>query len=208
MRSLMTGEQTLATASYMLDRCQERAILTRFTFDSMEVALSLGNAAKRGRKIIVYADRNHLIHGTTKFMVDRMKHLLDSGVSVRLVTGRSGQVTGCSGNFAGIQHSKTLLVDTHAIVGSTNWTNAARKNHEISVLVSLEEEGLHTFDQWHDTLFKMSHGLTDDDLRQGRAHRAGGNARTRSTEAPQGKSDHDLKFSIAKSRAASVGKVL
>ena len=208
MRALMTGEQTLATASYMLDRCQERAILTCFTFDSMEVALSLGNAAERGRKITVYADRNHLIHGTTKFMVDRMKHLLDSGVSVRLVTGRSGQVTGCSGNFSGIQHSKTLLVDTHAIVGSTNWTNAARKNHEVSVLVSLEEEGMVAFNEWHDILAKMSHGLTDDNLRQGRAHRAGGNARTRSNEGPQSRSDHDLKFSIAKSRAASVGKVL
>ena len=210
MRALMTGEQTLATASYMLDRCQERAILTCFTFDSMEVALSLGNAAKRGRKIIVYADRNHLIHGTTKFMVDRMKHLHDSGVTVRLVTGRSGQVPGCSGNFAGIQHSKTLLVGTHAIIGSTNWTNAARKNHEISVLVSLEEEGLHAFDQWHDTLSKMSHGLTDDDLKQGRAHRAGDKgARTRSTDPQKGKDkDLDLKFSIARSRAASAGKVL
>ena len=209
MRSLMNGEQTLAMASYMLDRCQERAILTCFTFDSMEVALSLVNAAKRGRQITVYADRQHLVYGTTKLMVDRMKYLHDGGVTVRLVTGRSGQVPGCSGNFAGIQHSKTLLVDTHAIIGSTNWTNAARKNHEISVLISLAEEGLHEFNQWHEILAKMSHGLTDGDLKQGRAHRAGDKgARTRSTDPPQGKNDLDLKFSIARSRAASVGKVL
>ena len=198
-------------ASYMLDRCRESAGLTCFTFDSMEVAISLANAAKRGRKVTVYADRNHLISGTTKCEVDRMEYLRDGGVSVRLVTGRSGQVPGCSGNFAGIQHSKTLLVDQHAIVGSTNWTNAARKNHETSVLLSLAEEGLCEYDKWHQLLEKMSHGLTDDDLKQGRAHRAGDtkSARTRSSDAQKGKDkDLDLKFSIARSRAASAGKVL
>ena len=61
LRSLMNGEQTLAMASYMLDRCRERAVLTCYTFDSMEVAISLTNAAKRGRRVTVYADRNHLI---------------------------------------------------------------------------------------------------------------------------------------------------
>ena len=173
LRSFMHGEETLAMASYMLDRCGEKAVLTCFTFDSMEVALSLANAAKRGRNVTVYADRNHLVGGTTKSEVDRMEFLRDSGVTVRLVTGRSGQVPGCNGNFAGIQHSKTLLVDEHAIVGSTNWTNAARKNHETSVLLSLAEEGLHEWTKWHQTLEKMSHLITDDDIKQGRNHRAG-----------------------------------
>ena len=209
MRALMTGEQTLATASYMLDRCQERAILTCFTFDSMEVALSLGNAAKRGRKITVYADRNHLVSGTTKCECDRMEFLKDSGVTVRLVTGRSGQVPGCSGNFAGIQHSKTLLVDEHAIVGSTNWTNAARKNHETSILLSLAEEGLHEWTKWHQTLEKMSHLITDDDLKQGRNHRAAHRTRSSDPKATSNKDEEmDLKFSIARSRGASAGKVL
>ena len=211
LRSFMNGEETLAMASYMLDRCGESAVLTCFTFDSMEVAISLANAAKRGRKVTVYADRNHLISGTTKCEVDRMEYLRDGGVNVRLVTGRSGQVPGCSGNFAGIQHSKALLVDQHAIVGSTNWTNAARKNHEISVLISLAEEGLCELNQWHEILEKMSHGLTDGDLKQGRAHRAGDtkSARTRSSDAQKGnEKDLDLKFSIARSRAASAGKVL
>ena len=71
LRSVMTGEQTLNMATFMLDRCQERAVLTCYTFDSMEVALSLANAAKRGRKITVFADRQHLVGGTTKTMVDR-----------------------------------------------------------------------------------------------------------------------------------------
>ena len=144
-------------------------------------------------------------------MVDRMEFLREGGVNARLVTGRSGQVPGCSGNFSGIQHSKSLLVDTHAIVGSTNWTNAARKNHETSVLISLGEEGLFEYDKRLEVLEKMSHGLTDADLKQGRAHRAGETqrARTRSTDPQKAKDrDENLKFSIARSRALSVGKVL
>ena len=166
LRSVMSGEETLNMSAYMLDRCQERAVLTCFTFDSMEVALSLSNAAKRGRKVTVYADRQHLVSGSTKNMVDRMEFLREGGVNVRLVTGRSGQVPGCSGNFAGIQHSKTLLVDQHAIVGSTNWTNAARKNHETSVLLSLGEEGLFEYDKRLEVLENLSHGLTDADIKQ------------------------------------------
>ena len=209
LRSFMNGEETLAMASYMLDRCGESAVLTCFTFDSMEVAISLANAAKRGRKVTVYADRNHLISGTTKCEVDRMEYLRDGGVTVRLVTGRSGQVPGCSGNFAGIQHSKTLLVDEHAIVGSTNWTNAARKNHETSILLSLAEEGLHEWTKWHQTLEKMSHLITDDDLKQGRKHRAVQRAPSSGPKATSNKDEEmDLKFSIARSRGASAGKVL
>ena len=140
-----------------------------------------------------------------------MEYLRDGGVAVRLVTGRSGHVPGCSGSFAGIQHSKTLLVDEHAIVGSTNWTNAARKNHETSVLLSLAEEGLHEWTKWHQTLEKMSHLMTGDDLKQGRNHRAV--HRTRSSDAKAyvqtgGDKELDLKFSIARSRAASAGNVL
>ena len=143
-------------------------------------------------------------------MVDRMEFLREGGVNVRLVTGRSGQVAGCSGNFSGIQHSKSLLVDAHAIVGSTNWTNAARKNHETSLLVSLEEEGLHEFEKRLEILEKMSHSLTDADLKQGRAHRAGETkrGRTRSSDPQKTDRDENLKFSIARSRALSVGKVL
>ena len=209
LRSFMHGEETLAMASYMLDRCGEKAVLTCFTFDSMEVALSLANAAKRGRNVTVYADRNHLVGGTTKCEVDRMEFLRDSGVTVRLVTGRSGKVPGCNGNFAGIQHSKTLLVDEHAIVGSTNWTNAARKNHETSVLLSLAEEGLHEWTKWHQTLEKMSHLITDDDIKQGRKHRAVQRAPSSGPKATSNKDEEmDLKFSIARSRGASAGKVL
>ena len=102
-------------------------------------------------------------------------------------------------------------MDQHAIVGSTNWTNAARKNHETSVLLSLAEEGLYEYDTLFEILEKMSHGLTDGDLKQGRAHRAGDTkgARTRSTDPQKGKDkDLDLKFSIARSRAISAGTVL
>ena len=55
----------------------------------------------------------------------------------------------------------------------------------------------------------MSHGITDGDIKQGRAHRAGDTkaARTRSSE-PQKDGDLDLKFSIARSRAASMGSCM
>ena len=142
-------------------------------------------------------------------MVDRMEFLREGGVNVHLVTGRSGQVAGCSGNFSGIQHSKCLLVDAHAIVGSTNWTNAARKNHEISVLLTLGEEGLAEYDRCLSLLDKMSHEITGGDIKQGRAHRTG-SARTRSAETSMRGSqlkdgDLGLKSSIARQRTASMG---
>ena len=62
------------------------------------------------------------------------------------------------------------------------------------------------YDKRLSVLEKMSHGITDGDIKQGRAHRAGDtkSARTRSTD-PQKDRDLDLMFSIARSRAASVG---
>ena len=73
--------------------------------------------------------------------------------------------------------------------------------------------GLHEYEKWHQVLDKMSHSLTDDDLRQGRNHRAGHHTRMRSSDAKayaqDGKDKElDLKFSIARSRAASAGSVL
>ena len=42
---------------------------------------------------------------------------------------------GRSGGWTGVQHAKGLLVDDHAVMGSTNWSTSSRSNSEVSCLV-------------------------------------------------------------------------
>ena len=64
-------------------------------------------------------------------------------------------------------------------------------------------------DQVAPDLEKMSHLITDDDLKQGRNHRAVHRTRSSDAKATSNKDEElDLKFSIARSRGASAGKVL
>ena len=73
------------------------------------------------------------MHGKTNDQMDCLKDLKSQGVEVFLSNG-------CTSG--GIQHSKTLLVDEmFALIGSTNWINSSRSNHEMSVLVELNLGG-------------------------------------------------------------------
>ena len=57
----------------------------------------------------------------------------DAGAKVFLTAGVTSS--------QGIQHSKTVLVDDHLLLGSTNWTNSSRTNTEGDVVVKLNERG-------------------------------------------------------------------
>ena len=82
----------------------------------------------------------------------------DRGVSVHL----------CSASgTAGIQHSKTLLVDDVLyMAGSANWTEASRSNHEVSALVELTAESRAVVARVHQKLRSTSHQLTNEIVQQ------------------------------------------
>ena len=69
--------------------------------------------------------------------------------------------------------------------------------------MTLGAEGLTAFEKRISFLEKMSHEITDGDLRQGPAHRTG-SARNRSS-GPSRVGDLGSKFSVARARTASMG---
>ena len=102
----------------------------------------------------------------------------------------------------GIQHSKTLLTDEHAVIGSCNWTNSSRSNQEISVLVSLNDAGVAAFDERCKWIYEASRNYEEQDVRVGTNVRA---ARARSSCAAD-RYRTAKRFSVARARAQSVDR--
>ena len=73
------------------------------------------------------------------------------GVQVRLTRGTGTTVhyaaVGRSGSYAGIQHSKTMLMGAWLIHGSANWSTSTRGNHEFSTLTWLTAAGIEAVTQ-------------------------------------------------------------
>jgi len=131
--SVMSAKQAQKMAAFLLGRVKERAILTAFTLDLLVLCSALSAAAQlSGVRVQVYVDKSHSLKGSTSAQMDRLQLLRRSGVEVYLAHGVSS---------GGIQHSKSLLVDSHYICGSTNWTTSSRSNHESTLLVELTGEG-------------------------------------------------------------------
>ena len=132
LRSILSAKQAQKMGAFLLSKAKERAFLTAFTFDLLIICAALKEAAQRGIRVQVFVDKGHSLRGTTASQMDRLDDLRNNGIEVYLTTGIAG---------GGIQHSKTLLVDNFIIVGSTNWTSSSRSNHELSVLLELDETG-------------------------------------------------------------------
>jgi len=66
------------------------------------------------------------------------------------------------------------------LVGSTNWTKASRSNHEINLLVRLNEEGLQRYAVQTQKVLQHSRGMLEADCKVGQAVRV--NRRARSAE--------------------------
>ena len=116
----------------------------------------------------------------------------DNGVVVRLTHGSTGK--------SGLQHSKTLLVDEHMIVGSANWTHSTLSNQECSALIRLNDQGLEAHQVLQDFWTKNSSVATDKHLEG--AQEVRDNRKKRSTSVPSSASakvryDTAKKFSLA-----------
>ena len=114
----------------------------------------------------------------------------DAGVVVRLTHGSTGK--------SGLQHSKTLLVDEHMIVGSANWTNSTLNNQECSALIHLNNEGLEQHHLLQDFWTKNSEVATDKHLEGAQEVRDSRKMRPTSTPASaRVRYDTAKKYSLA-----------
>ena len=97
-------------------------------------------AAERGAIVTAVFDKAAALGDETVMLAGELRALAASKVAVRLLEGEASSSEyeavgrGRTG-FRGLQHSKAVLVDDEAIIGSTNWTTASRANSEISLHV-------------------------------------------------------------------------
>jgi phosphatidylserine/phosphatidylglycerophosphate/cardiolipin synthase-like enzyme len=179
--AVMNSKDTHAIAIYLIDSATDYVCVSAYTFDLVLVSQALARAAAREVETVVVADRAHTFHGSTQTMKFRLQGLESAGVHVWLT----------SGEFGGIQHSKTLRSDDLVIVGSTNWTDSSARNTEASVLAELTRAGVKAFDKWKDELTRKATrfsdtrvpGQTESQTDRYRSARRFSIARSRSLEA-------------------------
>ena len=118
---------------------------------------------------------------------------------------------------SGIQHSKTVLADEPVLIGSCNWTTSSRQNHEIGVLLSLNEVGLAAYDGRLRFIKERAVPFSEEFERSGRQNRkdqaAAKRDRQQSSQGPRHRSvpptAHDryrtaLRFSVARARSSGL----
>ena len=150
-------------AVYLITGAVRRIIMTVYTFDLLVICDALKDAARRGVEVELIADHGHTLTGATMAMVERLEGLRAAGIQVSLTKGVTGN--------SGIQHSKTLLCDEHVIVGSCNWTTSSRSNQEMSVLISLNDAGISSWQERLNYLKRHSRPMTDEDVVRGQTVR-------------------------------------
>ena len=64
-----------------------------------------------------------------------------------------------------------MLCDEYTVIGSCNWTTSSRSNHEIDVLLALNEVGLAAYDERLGFIKETAVPFSDDMERAGREHR-------------------------------------
>ena len=201
--SLLNARQAQKMACFLLDNAKNKAVLTAFTFDYLPMCEALTRAAARKVDVSIFVDRNHTMGGTTNHMVDRLDQLRQQGVNVYLCKGPASQ--------SGIQHSKSLYVDTeqwshgYFLVGSTNWTTSSRSNFELNVLLVLTEESYYAVQRQLSYIENASSKLTAANVETSREIRATrNNARVnRAKSAEPDKFATAKRFSIARARSVS-----
>ena len=83
----------------------------------------------------------------------------------------------------GQQHSKSLLIGSCLLLGSTNWTSNSRSNHEMSLAVELDDRGVARYDALVGEM--RSRSMTEVDLASAKAYNPARSVspRARSAEA-------------------------
>ena len=202
MLGLMGAKQTQKMALFLLGKAKECVILTCYTFDYAPLVAALKETRARGVDVKVIADKGHMMAGATVTMPERLEELRAAGIEVGLCKGPGGK--------SGIQHSKTLLCDKHAIIGSCNWTNSSRTNNEMSALIALNEEGLLAWERRMTMLRRDCEVMGADHVasaREVRSTRSASRGR-RTKEGAKTETAVDMyrtarRFSVARERALS-----
>ena len=190
--SVMSSKQTQKMAVYLMDKAVERIVMTAFTFDLLVIRDALIRGATRGISFLLFVDRNQTLSGSTQWMVERVRELREAGVTVYVTRGPAN---------SGIQHSKTLLVDSFFMVGSCNWTSCSRSNHECSSLLALQAPGLLAVDERIRYLKESGRVLSSLDLAEGQKRRDN-RCQSRGKSVPtKDRYSTAKRFSIARARA-------
>ena len=190
--ALMSAKQAQKMALYLLEKAQHFACLTAYTLDLLVLTEALVQTSMSGVQVQVLVDRGHSLKGTTSAQMERLDALRKKGVEVFLSRGVTS---------GGIQHSKTLYVDHFYIVGSTNWTSSSRSNHEMSVLLKLEESGIHVVEKRLAFIREVSTKLTQEEVTSSLVLRE--NRRSKSVEPDKFRTAK--RFSIARARSMERG---
>ena len=140
----------------------------------------------------MYVDYKHNISGTTASQMDRLNDLREKGVEVFLANGPTAP---------GIQHSKSLLVDDHYLVGSINWTSSSRSNHAMNVLIQLTERGLNAVMSRLALVKSVSTLLTIEKVVASQAHRDSRKLQRAKSEEPAKRFATAKRFSVARARS-------
>ena len=151
--SLVGAKESHKMANYMIGRAKDYVTLTGFSYDLVSITESLKAASHRFLMVKVYVDRSHALRGTTLKMLERLEELRQHGVYVFLVRGTGS---------GGIQHSKTVSSDGLLLLGSANWTESSRTNHELGVVLELEGEGRNALRQKMQVMHAYSDPLTPE----------------------------------------------
>ena len=193
--AVMSSKECQSMAVRLISESRRHVTLSGFTFDSEEITQALRQAATLEKDVRVILDSTQVLKGTTKMMAKRCAELFSSGCKVHLVQD------------VGVQHSKTLSIDNrYAIVGSCNWTNSSRSNHEISVLLKLDAGVNTAIESKYEEMIKHSRPFKLEDAETGQTTR---DARVRAHSASSSSQYRTAKsFSIARSRQASRERML
>ena len=128
IKGLMTGRQAHILSAALLSDPKESVCMTAYTFGEDDAGGPLIQALGRAARFVavrVLVDERETLRGKTKRQAQCLWNLVQLGVQVELVKKVKGQ-----------QHSKSLLIGSCLLLGSTNWTSNSRNNHEMSLAVS------------------------------------------------------------------------
>ena len=129
----------------LIREAKSYVLLTAFTYDRPDVTDALVEARRRNVEVRIGVDRKSTLQGTTRDQLQRLKEIAAHGAEVRVCSGRSYSdeyraVGRAPVGGVGLQHSKVVLTEQTAMIGSCNWTTASRANHEVGLLVVLNAE--------------------------------------------------------------------
>ena len=188
VKALLDAKGSQERAIRLIDEAEAYAYVTAFTYDRQDLTDALIRARRRGLTVSVAVDKKNTLSGSTRDQLKRLKELEAHGAQVRVCNGSGyAEEYRAVGRAAvgglGLQHSKTILTDQAALIGSTNWTTASRANVEVGVHVVLEAEARGELRARLDGVLAAGTPLKDAEVLAEQRTRSGSPVRRRSVPA-------------------------